>query len=185
MHISRERAATIHRTFPSHGCFEGWSRFWVQKLNFRKKNLSDETYAPDGIALIQVSGTSSHNRKAMQVDAVATSLNSYDCFVLQSGNTVFTWNGSSSTHEQQQWVDQTAEFLKPGATLKHCKEGTESSAFWFTLGGMQNFSSKKSTQDVVRDPHLYTFTFKQDISCQLLGSYTNSGSVMVNCLKGV
>ncbi|XP_042399480.1 villin-2-like [Zingiber officinale] len=126
-----------------------------------EKNLSDETYAPDGIALIQVSGTSSHNRKAMQVDAVATSLNSYDCFVLQSGNTVFTWNGSSSTHEQQQWVDQTAEFLKPGATLKHCKEGTESSAFWFALGGKQNFSSKKSTQDVVRDPHLYTFTFKQ------------------------
>ncbi|XP_042406955.1 villin-3-like [Zingiber officinale] len=97
----------------------------------------------------------------MQVDAVATSLNSYDCFVLQSGNTVFMWNGSSSTHEQQQWVDQTAEFLKPGATLKHCKEGTESSAFWFALGGKQNFSSKKSTQDVVRDPHLYTFTFKQ------------------------
>ncbi|KAG6473346.1 hypothetical protein ZIOFF_067261 [Zingiber officinale] len=78
----------------------------------KKKNLSDETYAPDGIALIQVSGTSSHNRKAMQVDAVATSLNSYDCFVLQSWNTVFTWNGSSSTHEQQQWVDQTSEFLK-------------------------------------------------------------------------
>ncbi|KAG6490435.1 hypothetical protein ZIOFF_051731 [Zingiber officinale] len=85
---------------------------WVEsvlgkKLNFRKKkNLSDETYAPDGIALIQVSGTSSHNRKAMQVDASS-------------------------------------------ATLKHCKEGTESSAFWFALGGKQNFSNKKSTQDVI------------------------------------
>ncbi|KAG6483631.1 hypothetical protein ZIOFF_060283 [Zingiber officinale] len=48
----------------------------------------------------------------MVVLKVATSLNSYDCFVLQSGNTVFMWNGSSSTHEQQQWVDHTAEFLK-------------------------------------------------------------------------
>ncbi|KAG6520950.1 hypothetical protein ZIOFF_018015 [Zingiber officinale] len=126
-----------------------------------EKNLSDETYAPDGIALIQVSGTSSHNRKAMQVDAVATSLNSYDCFVLQSGTIVFIWNGSSSTFEQQQQAVHTAEFLKPGATFKHCKEGTESSAFWFALGGKQNFSSKKTTQDVVRDPHLYTFSFKK------------------------
>ncbi|KAG6506787.1 hypothetical protein ZIOFF_032117 [Zingiber officinale] len=41
------------------------------------------------------------------------------------------------------------DFIQPGATLKHCKEGTESSAFWFALGGKQNFSSKKSTQDVI------------------------------------
>ncbi|XP_074582400.1 villin-2-like isoform X2 [Curcuma longa] len=126
-----------------------------------EKDLSDETYSPGGIALIQVSGTSAHNSKGMQVEAVATSLNSYDCFVLQSGNTVFIRNGSSSTFEQQQRAVRTAEFLKPGATFKHCKEGTESSAFWFALGGKQNFSSKKATQDVVRDPHLYTFLFKK------------------------
>ncbi|KAG6490438.1 hypothetical protein ZIOFF_051734 [Zingiber officinale] len=93
--FSERRTATVR-----------WSRFWVKSLISEKKNLSDETYAPDGIALIQVSGTSSHNRKAMQVDASS-------------------------------------------ATLKHCKEGTESSAFWFALGGKQNFSSKKSTQDVI------------------------------------
>ncbi|XP_020107953.1 villin-2 [Ananas comosus] len=129
------------------------------KKSIAEKNLNDETYTPDGIALIQVSGTSVHNNKAIQVDAVATSLNSNDCFVLQSGNSLFTWHGSSSTFEQQQWATKVAEFLKPGAALKHAKEGTESSAFWFALGGKQSFTSKKVTHDVVRDPHLYTFSF--------------------------
>ncbi|WOL06707.1 villin-3-like [Canna indica] len=126
-----------------------------------ENNLNDETYTSDGIALIQVSGTAVHNNKALQVDAVATSLSSYDCFILQSGNSLFLWHGISSTFEQQQWAAHISEFLKTGATLKHAKEGTESSAFWFALGGKQSFTSKKITQDIVRDPHLYTFTFKK------------------------
>ncbi|WOK96048.1 villin-2-like isoform X1 [Canna indica] len=125
------------------------------------KNLNDETYTSDGIALIQVTGTSVHNNKAVQVDAVATSLSSTDCFVLQSGNSLFIWNGSSSTFEQQQWAVQIAEFLKSGVALKHVKEGTESSTFWFPLGGKQSFTSKKITQDIVRDSHLYSFSFKK------------------------
>ncbi|XP_008786911.2 villin-2-like [Phoenix dactylifera] len=125
------------------------------------KNVNDDTYTSDGIALIRVSGTSVHNNKAVQVEAVATSLSSTDCFLLQSGNSVFIWDGSSSTFEQQQWAAKVAEFLKPGATLKHAKEGTESSAFWFALGGKQSFTTKKVAQDTVRDPHLYTFSFSK------------------------
>ncbi|CAL9039137.1 villin-2-like [Musa acuminata AAA Group] len=131
------------------------------KTFIAEKNQNDETYTSDGIALIQVSGTSVHNNKAVQVDAVATSLCSTDCFILQSGNSLFIWNGSSSTHEHQHWAAKIAEFLKPGVTLKYVKEGTESSAFWFALGGKQSFTSKKITQDVVRDPHLYTFSLKK------------------------
>jgi hypothetical protein len=45
--------------------------------------------------------------------------------------------------------------------IKHTKEGTESSAFWFALGGKQSYNSKAATQEViVRDPHLYTFSLK-------------------------
>ncbi|CAL9097950.1 unnamed protein product [Musa textilis] len=127
-----------------------------------EKNLNDETYTSDGIALMQVSGASVHNNKAVQVDAVATSLSSTDCFILQSGNSLFVWNGSSSNFEQQQWAARIAEFLKPGVALKHVKEGTESSAFWFALGGKQSYTSKKIKQDIVRDPHLYTFSFKKE-----------------------
>lgn len=137
------------------GISSGYKKFITEK------NLNDETYTADAIALIWISGTSVHNNKAVQVDAVATSLSSTDCFLLQSGNSLFTWHGNSSTFEQQQWAAKVAEFLKPGVALKHVKEGTESSSFWFPLGGKQNFTTKNVAQDTVRDPHLYTFSFNK------------------------
>lgn len=124
-----------------------------------EKGLTDETYTADGVALIRISGTPVHNNKALQVDAVAASLNSAECFLLQSGSSVFTWHGNQCTFEQQQWASKVAEFLKPGVTLKHAKEGTESSGFWFALGGKQNYTGKKAAAEVVRDPHLFTFSF--------------------------
>ncbi|XP_054809199.1 villin-2-like isoform X3 [Prosopis cineraria] len=125
------------------------------------KGLEDETYTAECIALLQVSGPSSYNNKAVQVDAVATSLNSTECFLLQSGSTIYLWHGSQSPFEQQQVAANVAEFLKPGVTLKHAKEGTESSAFWSALGGKQNYVSKNVANDTVRDPHLFTFSFNK------------------------
>ncbi|RYR26437.1 hypothetical protein Ahy_B02g060670 [Arachis hypogaea] len=106
------------------------------------KGLQDETYTAESVALIQISRTAIHNNNAVQVDAVAASLNSAECFVLQSGSTMFTWHGNQSSFEQQQQLTaKVAEFLKPGVALKHAKEGTESSAFWFALGGKQSYTS--------------------------------------------
>uniref|UniRef100_A0A1D1Z314 Villin-2 n=1 Tax=Anthurium amnicola TaxID=1678845 RepID=A0A1D1Z314_9ARAE len=131
------------------------------KKSIADKNIKDETYTTDGIALIRVSGTSVHNNKAVQVDTVATSLSSTDCFLLQSGSSLFIWHGNSSTFEQQQWAAKVAEFLKPGTSLKHAKEGTESSGFWFALGGKQSYTGEKVSQEIVRDPHLYTFSLNK------------------------
>ncbi|KAL2466043.1 Villin-2 [Abeliophyllum distichum] len=125
------------------------------------KGLNDETYTDDGVALVRISGTSVHNNKAIQVDAVATSLNSNECFLLQSGSSLFCWHGNQSTFEQQQLVAKVAEFLKPGLAIKHTKEGTESSTFWHPLGGKQNYTSKKVSPEVVRDPHLFSFSFNK------------------------
>ncbi|KAK9055494.1 hypothetical protein SSX86_026577 [Deinandra increscens subsp. villosa] len=125
------------------------------------KGLNDETYSSDEVALIQISGTSVHNNKAVQVDAVATSLNTYDCFLLQSGSSLFTWHGNQSIVEQHTLAAKIAEFLKPGATVKFAKEGTENSTFWFALGGKQGYTSKKVTQETVRDPHLFAFSFNK------------------------
>lgn len=36
------------------------------------KGLNDETYTSDGVALIRISGTSTHNNKALQVEAVCS-----------------------------------------------------------------------------------------------------------------
>ncbi|KAH7557224.1 hypothetical protein JRO89_XS11G0077900 [Xanthoceras sorbifolium] len=125
------------------------------------RGLTDETYTADSIALFRISGTSIHNNKAVQVDAVATLLNSTECFLLQSGSSVFTWHGNQSTYEQQQLAVKIADFLKPGVSLKHAKEGTESSAFWFALGGKQSYTSKKVSPEIVRDPHLFTFSINK------------------------
>ncbi|XP_059462286.1 villin-3 [Corylus avellana] len=137
------------------GLSSGYKKFIADK------GLVDETYTADSVALIRISGTSVHNNKAMQVDTVATSLNSMECFVLQSGSSVFTWHGNQCTFEQQQLAAKVAEFLKPGVALKHAKEGTESSTFWFALGGKQSYTSKKVAQEIVRDPHLFTFSINK------------------------
>lgn len=50
---------------------------------------------------------------------------------------------------------------QPGSTTKHAKEGTENSVFWSALGGKQPYASKKLTQELVRDPHLFSFSFKK------------------------
>ncbi|XP_019434149.1 PREDICTED: villin-3-like isoform X2 [Lupinus angustifolius] len=126
-----------------------------------EKGSPDETYTAESIALIRISGTSIHNNKSVQVDAVASSLNSAECFVLQSGSTIFTWNGNQCSFEQQQLAAKVAEFLRPGVAVKHAKEGTESSAFWFAIGGKQSHTSKKVTNDIVRDPHLFTFSINK------------------------
>ncbi|XVE95939.1 hypothetical protein REPUB_Repub02eG0178700 [Reevesia pubescens] len=134
------------------------------KESIADKGLTDETYTADCVALFRISGTSVHNNKALQVDAVATSLNSTECFLLQSGSSVFTWHGNQSTYEQQQLAAKVAEFLKPGVALKHAKEGTESSAFWFALGGKQSYNSKKASFETVRDPHLFTFSLNKGVN---------------------
>ncbi|MED6184361.1 Villin-2 [Stylosanthes scabra] len=134
------------------------------KSSISAKGISDETYTPESIALIRISGTSVHNNKAVQVDAVPSSLNSTECFVLQSGSTIFAWQGTQSSFEQQQLASKVAEFLRPGVALKHAREGTEVSAFWFALGGKQSYTSKKVTNDVIKDPHLFTLSFKNGSS---------------------
>lgn len=137
------------------GLSSGYKKF------IEEKGLTDATYSADGVALIEISETSLHNNKAMQVDAVAASLNSYNCFILQSGSSVFIWHGNQSTFEQQQLAAKIAELLKPGSTIKHAKEGTENSIFWSALGGKQPYPSKKSSQELIRDPHLFSFSVKK------------------------
>lgn len=124
------------------------------------KGVNDDTYNGDCVALIEVSGTGPHNSKAVQVDPEGTSLNSTSCFLLQSGSSFFTWHGNASTLEQQQLAARIAEFLKPGVTLKHAKEGTEPAGFWYALGGKQRYVSKKAVQENSKDPHLYACTYE-------------------------
>ncbi|KAL8167290.1 hypothetical protein V2J09_008789, partial [Rumex salicifolius] len=43
---------------------------------------------------------------------LAASLNSYECYILQTGTSIFIWQGNQSSFEQQQLVVKVAEILK-------------------------------------------------------------------------
>ncbi|KAL8140438.1 hypothetical protein V2J09_006459 [Rumex salicifolius] len=43
---------------------------------------------------------------------VAASLNSYECYILQTGTSIFIWQGNQSPFEQQQLAVKVAEILK-------------------------------------------------------------------------
>ncbi|KAL4587495.1 hypothetical protein LXL04_000366 [Taraxacum kok-saghyz] len=133
------------------------------KSSIADKGANDETYSPDSSFIIRILGTAVHNNKAVQLDFVAESLNSHECFVIQSGSHVYIWQGNQSSYEQQHWASKIAEFLKPGVTAKFQKEGTESSTFWLGFGGKQSFTSNKVSLDTSRDPHLFAFSLIKDI----------------------
>ncbi|KAH7852893.1 hypothetical protein Vadar_030612 [Vaccinium darrowii] len=51
-------------------------------------------------------------KRVVRLKQVATSLNSNECFLLQSGSSIFSWHGNQSTFEQQQLAAKVLEFLK-------------------------------------------------------------------------
>ena len=46
-------------------------------------------------------------------------------------------------------------------TESDAQEGTKSLASWFALGGEQNYTHKKMSQEIVKDPHLFTSSFNK------------------------
>ncbi|KAK8633179.1 hypothetical protein V6N13_014027 [Hibiscus sabdariffa] len=131
------------------------------KKSIADKGLTDETYTADSFALFRISGADMHNNKVVQVDAVTTLLNSTECFLLQSENAIFLWQGNQSTNEQKQLASKIAAFLKPGVPVKNSREGKESNSFWLALGGKRSYTSEKASFGSARDPHLFTFSFKK------------------------
>ena len=58
------------------------------------RNIRDyDSYDVDGTRLFRVRGTSEDNTRAEQVPENASSLNSDDCFVLETPTNTFIWNG--------------------------------------------------------------------------------------------
>ncbi|XP_057866984.2 villin-4 isoform X1 [Cryptomeria japonica] len=125
------------------------------KARIMEKGIDDNTYKEDGLALFRVQGTGPDNMQAIQVEPVATSLNSSYCYILQVGMTVFTWLGSLSTTQDHELVERMLDLIKADVQSKPQKEGTESEAFWNALGGKKEYSSQKAVKETGKDPHLF------------------------------
>ncbi|KAK6942445.1 Gelsolin-like domain, partial [Dillenia turbinata] len=127
------------------------------------KEIPDDTYSEDGIALFRVQGSGPENMQAIQVDPVPTSLNSSYCYILHNGSTVFTWSGGLTTSDDQELVERQLDLIKPDVQSKPQKEGSESEQFWGLLGEKSEYPSQKITRDPESDPHLFSCTFPKEI----------------------
>ncbi|XXG58188.1 hypothetical protein AAC387_Pa04g0564 [Persea americana] len=129
------------------------------KSYLAEKELTDDTYLEDGIALFRVQGSGPENMQAIQVEPVASSLNSSYCYILQSGSTVYTWSRSLTTSEDQELVERQLDMIKPNVQSKPQKEGTESEQFWDLLGGKCEHPNQKIVKVTEGDPHLFSCSF--------------------------
>ncbi|XP_022871797.1 villin-4-like, partial [Olea europaea var. sylvestris] len=135
------------------GLSEGYKNYIAEK------ELPDDTYTEDGLALFRLQGTGPDNMQAIQVEPVATSLNSSYCYILHSGSSLFTWYGNLTTPEDQELVERQLDLIKPNMQSRLQKEGAESEQFWDLLGGKSEYLSQKISRDAETDPHLFSCTF--------------------------
>ncbi|OIV99781.1 hypothetical protein TanjilG_26119 [Lupinus angustifolius] len=77
-----------------------------------EKNIPDDTYSGEGVALFRIQGFGPENMQAVQTDPVASSLNSAYCYILHDGPTVFSWSGSFTTADDQELVDRMLDLIK-------------------------------------------------------------------------
>ncbi|KAL8235073.1 hypothetical protein R6Q59_021173 [Mikania micrantha] len=126
-----------------------------------EKGLPDDTYKEDGVALFRVQGSGPENMQSIQVEPVASSLNSSYCYILHKDSLVFTWNGSQTTTEDHDLVERQLDLIKPDMQTRVHKEGVESDQFWEILGGKTKYATKKIPHEAESDPHLFSCTLSK------------------------
>ncbi|XP_018451220.1 villin-4 [Raphanus sativus] len=133
------------------------------KKYIAEKEVDDDTYNENGLALFRIQGSGPENMQAIQVDPVASSLNSSYCYILHNGSSVFTWIGNLATSTDQELVERQLDLIKPNLQTRAQKEGSESEQFWELLGGKTEYRSQKLTKEPESDPHLFSCSFSKDI----------------------
>ncbi|EPS70629.1 hypothetical protein M569_04129, partial [Genlisea aurea] len=123
------------------------------------KELPDDTYTDDALALFRVQGSGPENMQAIQVEPVASSLNSSYCYILHGGPSAFIWCGSITNSEAQELAERQLDLIKPNVQPKLLKEGAEYDQFWELLGGKSEYPSQKIAREAEGDPHLFSCAF--------------------------
>ncbi|KAL2340302.1 hypothetical protein Fmac_008242 [Flemingia macrophylla] len=131
------------------------------KSYIAEKEIPDETYDENGVALFRIQGSGPDNMQAIQVEPVASSLNSSYCYILHNGPAVFTWSGNSTSAEDQELVERMLDLIKPNLQSKPQREGSESEQFWDLLGGKSEYPSQKILREAESDPHLFSCHFSK------------------------
>ncbi|KAI9078725.1 hypothetical protein K1719_039312 [Acacia pycnantha] len=137
------------------GLSEGYKNY------IKEKEIPDDTYKEDGMALFRIQGSGPESMQAIQVEPVASSLNSSYFYILHDGPTAFTWLGSLTNTDDYELVERMLDLIKPELQTKQHKEGSESEQFWDLLGGKLEYPSQKIVRDAESDPHLFSCNFSK------------------------
>ncbi|KAF8733142.1 hypothetical protein HU200_015515 [Digitaria exilis] len=132
------------------GLSSGYKKFIAEN------GIDDDSYSEEGLALFRVQGSGPENMQAIQVEPVASSLNSSYCYILHDGNAVFTWAGNLTTALDQELMERQLDVIKPNTQSRSQKEGSETDKFWSLLGGKSEYSSQKVVRELESDPHLFS-----------------------------
>lgn len=121
----------------------------------RRSNPDEQAEPP--VRLFQVSGTETCNTKAIEVPALAATLNSNDVFLLKSESAVFLWYGKGSNGDERAMAKEVSAFLGKGLSAEIMAEGQEPIEFWQLLGGKTPYANDKRLQQDVTDhkPRLF------------------------------
>ncbi|KAL6608234.1 hypothetical protein ACP70R_041297 [Stipagrostis hirtigluma subsp. patula] len=142
--------------------FKG-GRSAAYKNSILQKSDTNGCHQKDGVALFRVQGLKHDCVQAIQVDLVASSLNSSHCYILQDGGSFFTWLGSLSSQSDHDLLDRMMNKLCPLKQSLVVREGSEPDRFWKVLGGRSEYSKEKRVRGWPADPNLYTCKFEQDL----------------------
>uniref|UniRef100_A0A8D3BQY6 Gelsolin-like domain-containing protein n=1 Tax=Scophthalmus maximus TaxID=52904 RepID=A0A8D3BQY6_SCOMX len=108
--------------------------------------------------LFQVHGSDPSNTKAIEVPALATSLNSNDVFLLKSQESgIFLWCGKGSSGDERAMAKEVSSVIGLSCSEEIVAEGQEPIEFWELLGGKAPYASDKRLQQMVLDhqPRLF------------------------------
>jgi hypothetical protein len=148
------------------------------------KNKADiDSYDADGVSLFHVRGSTSLDTRAVQVPEKASSLNSGDCFVLETPATQYIWFGKHANTDEQNVAKNIAKVLKGNRAITEVQEGKEPAPFWEALGGKGAYNEFAPTQSP-RDPRLFqcsnaTGAFKVEEIYNFSQSDLDSDDVMI------
>ncbi|KAM4695645.1 gelsolin isoform 2-T2 [Rhinophrynus dorsalis] len=97
------------------------------------------------IRLFQVRASSSGFSRAIEVDAVASNLNSNDAFVLKTPSAAYLWVGQGSSDAEKRGAEELLNIL--GVSGSPIAEGSEPDDFWEALGGKAPYRTSSRLKD--------------------------------------
>ncbi|KAK7888659.1 hypothetical protein WMY93_024219 [Mugilogobius chulae] len=103
--------------------------------------------------LFHIRLSSTKATRAVEVEPVASSLNTNDVFVLKTKEAVYVWKGVGAADEEMGAAEHVAGLF--GGNAKKVTEKEEPAGFWSALGGKKDYQTSPTLQNAMKRPRLF------------------------------